>query len=321
MSVGGVLVEVMPTVLAVLLLTVCWGALTDVVRGPLGAATAGLPTFQALVAAAMMAFGFVVGLWWVSILAGLSAVAATVGVARTTAPGGSAESVGSDERLRVVTANLFYRNERAHECWAAIEAFNPDVVLLQEVSPLSGRWLPPPGWHVEIDPRNDAFGTAALTRGAPTDCRWIDIGGLPQLRLTVEVAGTEVTAWSLHPCAGVTRRTDRLWRCQLEELAPLLRSEDGVVIAAGDFNATAAHGPFRRLLHRAELSDARPSRRRLLGTWPSGGAGSPRFVPHRLMTLDHVLVRGARVVSVQILRSTTSDHHPVAVELAIPVSS
>lgn len=131
------------------------------------------------------------------------------------------------------------------------------------------------------------------------------------------IRGRDIAVWSVHPKAPVTVSADRLWRRQLAELGDRLAAEGAdVVIVGGDVNASPAHPPFAALLTLAGLTDARGPRRRLGATWPSSWRSWPP-IPPRSMALDHVLVRGARVVSVRVLPAAASDHHPLLVELGL----
>jgi len=219
--------------------------------------------------------------------------------------------------LRVITANVFYRNANAASAWDVLAAATPDVVVLQEISATSGSWLPPAGWHCVSVVREDAFGSAILSRTPFIASSTFELVGLPQIRAVIRHEGREVVVYCVHPAAPAGRGADVRWRRQFAELTQrLTREPPGPVVVGGDFNATPLHRPFRDLLTESGFRDARPRRRSLFATWPSGGAGSPLGVP-RVMSLDHVLVRGAGVRSADLLPPTSGDHLPVAVDIAL----
>jgi len=294
---------------------------SDRPRSPLTAAASGVAPYVLQVGWPCLVVGLVLPRWWLVAPAAICSAAGLVAAARA-APRGTADPSAPGELLRIVTANLFYCNDNGAGTWPAIEAYNPDVVLLQEVSSRSANWLPPPGWQANVDVRTDAFGTAVLTRVPTIAAERVDLDGLPQLKIRTRIGHREITALSVHPRAPVDRNSERQWRRQFRALSDIV-SADGaeILVVAGDFNATPTHGPMRKLLRLTGLVDARPKHRRLQNTWPSGQRGSPMLVRRPIMALDHVLVRGAVVRSVKVLRGGTSDHHPLAVELALPPSN
>jgi len=296
---------------------VAFAALGTVGRdaGPAMAGYLGLAHLVLLAGWPALVLGVLVHRWWLWLPAGLASALDLRAWWTATPPGPVG---GGADALRVVTANLFYRNASGAASWAIIAAATPDVVLLQEVSSVSASWLPPAGWHAQVVSRDDdAFGVAVLTRRAPMACEVIELGGLPQLRVTLRHSGRDIAVWSVHPKAPVTVSADRLWRRQLAELGDRLAAEGAdVVIVGGDVNASPAHPPFAALLTLAGLTDARGPRRRLGATWPSSWKSWPP-IPPRSMALDHVLVRGASVVSVRVLPAAASDHHPLLVELGL----
>lgn len=304
-----------------LLILLAVAVVSDRPHGPVTAAASGVAPFVLQVGWPCLVLGLAAPRWWLAAPAAVCSVAG-LAVAAMAAPRGTADPQAPGDTLRVVTANLFYMNDNGADTWPIIEAFNPDLVLLQEVSTTSAGWLPPPGWHAEIDSRTDAFGTAVLTRIPALASERVDLGGLPQLMIQARVGDHEISALSLHPRAPVSLKSDRQWREQFRALVELVTRESAkILVVAGDFNATPVHGPMRSLLRTTGLVDARPRRRRFQNTWPSGQYGSPTLVRRPIMSLDHVLVRGAAVRSVRVLHGGTSDHHPLAVELALPPSN
>lgn len=185
---------------------------------------------------------------------------------------------------------------------------------------MSGNWLPPPGWHGALVLRDDAFGTAVLTRTPLQSWDIVDLDGLPQIRAVLRHGGQDVVLYCVHPRAPADRTSDAQWRRQFQSLSALIQAEDddAIVVVGGDFNASALHRPFARLLRETGLVDGHTFRRGFNLTWPSGGAGSPFGLP-LVMALDHILVRGAAIRDVQILGATTGDHLPVAIDIGLPV--
>ncbi len=98
------------------------------------------------------------------------------------------------------------------------------------------------------------------------------------------------------------RRSGLRSRDQLmADLAAELRGYDGPLIVAGDFNATPYTPAFAQFLHDAGLTTVRA----YPGTYPqiAGDFG---------LAIDHVLVRGIRIVDIEALDAFGSDHRPLA---------
>lgn len=312
------------TAVTVALTAICGGLVVlaavvfaDRPRGPLTAASTALLPYVLQLSWPCLVVGLVAQRWWLVAAATAGCLTALIAAAAA-APRGTVQADATGQAFRVVTANLFYGNDDGIDSWRAIEDFGPDLVLLQEASPRSAHWLPPAGWHVELNARTDAFGTAVLTRTPPLSVERFDLAGLPQLQIRLQAGDVTVTALSVHPQAPVSRAAHQRWRRQFRELEQRVRGDGAaVLVLGGDFNATPLHGPMREFRRRSGLIHAR-IHRRLQNTWPSGGHDTPPFAPRRMLALDHIFVRGAAVRSAQVLRVGRSDHYPLAVELALP---
>jgi endonuclease/exonuclease/phosphatase family metal-dependent hydrolase len=126
-----------------------------------------------------------------------------------------------------------------------------------------------------------------------------------------------VTLTAVHPAAPVRGRDVRVrgragrWRRELAMIGQALAASGGPQVAAGDFNATRDHGPFRELLAAGFLDCADASQTRSWPgfTWPS--------LP--VMRLDHVLVsRTAAVPMARTIRVPRTDHHGVLADIEFP---
>ncbi|HWC12675.1 MAG TPA: endonuclease/exonuclease/phosphatase family protein [Acidimicrobiales bacterium] len=224
---------------------------------------------------------------------------------------------GNGTRLRLFSANLLYVNPDMEGIAAELRALRPDVVALQEVSPLNLAALEAAGAFAEyphrlLEPRADAFGTAILSRLPLVDSESVLVAGLPLPRTTVVVGDRRMRLYDLHTRAPMGREIST-WKAQLAGLRRLVMAERGPRVVAGDLNATSGHRAFRDLLGR-DLRDAHVERGRWwVTTWPS----DRRWYPP-LARLDHVLV--SPEVAVLDVREGTgrgSDHRPVVADLAL----
>jgi endonuclease/exonuclease/phosphatase (EEP) superfamily protein YafD len=226
-------------------------------------------------------------------------------------------------RLRLLTANLLSTNHRAAMLGPQIDAWRPDVVVLEEVSPRTLRGVESSGALggyryrvVRLNPTENAFGYAVFSRLPLADASGPWVAGLPLGRMTVTLPGGErFRLFAVHLRAPVDRWFIRAWREQFASLAADVRASRLPVVLAGDFNATRGHRPLERLL-RAGVRDAhRATGTRRLPTWQPRGGWLGRLLAIRI---DHVLASPAFAITGYYRGAYTgSDHLPVIVDLAL----
>jgi vancomycin resistance protein VanJ len=242
--------------------------------------------------------------------------------ARATAGG---ESGSRGTTLRVLTYNLHAESQALAPMAAIIRDSNADVVALQELSPAAARAFASefaqryPYQALHDDPRYPLLGQGVLSRYPITrDEYWVK--GLGQQRVTLDVSGTQVALYNVHPPHPFDFKADGLafdpvWRSAAIE--DILRRADadaqaGLLILAGDFNMTDQTDVYR--LVTARLRDTY----REVG-WGMGFTFNPnaRLLP--LARIDYVF-HDDRITSVAARvwpTSGGSDHSPVWVELVI----
>jgi len=232
-------------------------------------------------------------------------------------------TVGQDgapagEPLTVVTANVHFRGDDVAGAVDAVTSTRAAIVALQEVTPDFAAALAPRAaaagyrWTV-VKAAWGSTGLAVLSRVPVVGHRDLAIAGQPLLQVDVAVAGVVLRLHDVHIEAPVSRSAVRRWRDQLEALRRLLDERGGgPVIAAGDFNATVDHLPFRRLLGGGR-KDAVVERGRWLPTWPAGR----RLVPS-LLPLDHVVVSdGLAAAAARTALCPGSDHRMLIASLVV----
>ena len=286
---------------------------------PLAAAAAGLVPAMlvtvavATVVAVLMRRRFAGSAGFVCLLAAGAVVAPGYSMPGDARPGG--------ERLTVVTANVYFRGGDVPEAAAAVTSQGADVVALQEVTPdfaaVVARRAEDAGyrWRV-MKPARGSTGLAVLSRLPIVGHRELTLNGQPLLRVDLAVAGTVLRLYDVHVEAPVTPPAVRRWRGQLDALREVLEEPSaGPVVAAGDFNASLDHLPFRRLLG-ADRQDAAAARRRWwLPTWPARHGLLPP-----LLQLDHVVVsQGVSTSRVRTARCPGSDHRMLITSLVVAV--
>jgi endonuclease/exonuclease/phosphatase family metal-dependent hydrolase len=108
------------------------------------------------------------------------------------------------------------------------------------------------------------------------------------------------------------------WGRDLATLRRLADADPELDLMVGDFNATADHEPFRRLLDSGWRSAAEATNEGWDPTWPDNGERSVLFVPlPRLVQIDHVLVAPSMAaVDTRTGSVQGTDHRMVVAEVA-----
>ncbi len=115
---------------------------------------------------------------------------------------------------------------------------------------------------------------------------------------------------TVHPAHPATPARLSARDSYLLDLAGFIAELDGPVIVAGDFNVTPYAPAFRLFLDASRTATAR----HFPATWPAplGPLGVP---------IDHVLVRDARVATLDALPFPGSDHRPLRAEILLPAAT
>ncbi len=225
--------------------------------------------------------------------------------------------------LRVLSANVWFRNRDYAAMRAAVRAAAPDVAVFLEVTP---RWqrelaLLRDGWPyqqwVQGTGHDGVMVVSRLPWKASSPLALEGPGPANALRVTVDVAGQPVDVVGLHLRWPVTPANAAARREALAGLAALARQTPRPLVLLGDFNLTPHDGAFGQLLRQGGLVNA-AARSGLLTTWP---ASAGRWVG-RLPGLqsDHCLVsHGVRAESFALGPWVGSDHRPILVRLEVPV--
>jgi endonuclease/exonuclease/phosphatase (EEP) superfamily protein YafD len=282
--------------------------------GPKLAALAPAGTVPAVAGVALAAFSS----WWLALILALPAALLVswqlppVRSARRlpAAPGPGGEGA----TLRVLTLNVKGGAADAEAITASVAALDVDVLAVQELTSGLVRRLALSGLadllpQSQLEPREGSRGTGVWTRWPLTPLP--SVAGLTAATLRVRVdppGGPAVTVTAVHPVAPVADREHR-WREELGLIQAILGSTSGPQLAAGDFNASRDHGPFRALLRSGFVDCADAARRR---SWPGFTWPADRRYPP-LMRLDHVLAPrdGAVVHEARTIRVAGSDHEGV----------
>lgn len=213
--------------------------------------------------------------------------------------------------VRLVAANLLYRQEDATATLAYLERQSADLLVLSEYTP---RWrqklrvLERTYPYFAIRTRWNPWGIAVFSKHPLHAIEDLDLGDdqSSHLRLLVQLPDGLVEVYAVHLASPPSRRQAAQRNTQLRKLAERIAAADPALprLVAGDFNTTPYSPYFQDLLRDAGLRDGR----RPFGlhfTWPAWPV--PLWIP-----IDHCLAGGTLdVTRVAAGPRIGSDHLPL----------
>lgn len=222
--------------------------------------------------------------------------------------GHAASSTG--QILTMVTANVHLGNEDISPLKRWLAQANPDLLVLQEVSPSYANQLDEMKTYPYryLLPRQDPFGVAVLSRLPITHLSAVnDLDNLVHIEAVLEWQGQplKLTAW--HPMPPIAPKYHARRNEQLHVFAIAAEASSQPTILMGDLNATPWSSAFSGI--------AKVGLRRASGmtpTWPALGYGW-LGIP-----IDHVMVNKYwAVVEHQTGPDIGSDHLPILVRVVL----
>lgn len=221
--------------------------------------------------------------------------------------------------LRLASANMLLDNQDVRGFAADLRRLQPDVLLLQEITPWNLAELKSSGLldtypHQVLDPREGVHGSIIASRLPLRDGGAFYVAGWPMTEAQVITDAGPVRVINVHAVAPLAAERIGLWEDQLAELGTLRPPTGGHLIMAGDFNATRQNSAFAQILG-PDLRDAYVQAGRGLGnTWPSD-----RTLIPGLMRIDHLLIsERVQVTSIRTAQTRGSDHRALIAQLALP---
>jgi endonuclease/exonuclease/phosphatase (EEP) superfamily protein YafD len=220
--------------------------------------------------------------------------------------------------IKVLSANVFYRNRSATRLLEIIRRESPDVVLLVEYTPL---------WAAQVDELRaaypyrlegagaDPYGFALFSRYELESAKAFDLGDTSAVDARVLTPRGAVTLLGVHLRSPMTPSREAMRNRQLDELATRVARVTGPLVVIGDFNVTPYSPYFADWLAQTGLTDTRRGRT-LSPSWPT-------MLPIVSIPIDHCAVsRDVTIVAHRGLPAFGSDHYPILAELALaPASS
>lgn len=222
-----------------------------------------------------------------------------------------AEARAGERRVRLMTFNTLFDNARIDEIAAEVERIDADIVTLLEIGPAKRPMLErlKARYPHRADCLSEDYCNLVILSKFPIVNSEARVGwdGPPVIRATF---GPELGGLSVFGVHTIRFPHQRAQYKQITELAKLLENFLGNRAVMGDFNAT----PYSRIVRTLE---ERTGLHRLshLPTWPA------RLKLPQL-AIDHIFVSTLirTLEPARIGRNAGSDHYPVIVTVAVPVS-
>ena len=237
----------------------------------------------------------------------------------------TAESVvvdlANEQRLTLLSANVFLHNERRDELLQEIESTSADVVLIQEFSPSWQRTIEQSNLldtypHGIVQPRDDAFGQAVFSRIPILASEVWETGGMPVITFRVGLSKGSIRVFNWHPFPPIPLENFQIQSKQYEELVARLVQSEGLAIVVGDFNVTQ-HSPRMKELREIGFHSAHEETGRGAAvTFPNGQRDLPSI------RIDHAMLsKGLKTIAIREGEGAGSDHKPLILEVAIEEST
>ena len=227
---------------------------------------------------------------------------------------GRTDAAPSTRVLRVMLINVNTSSGDPTRVRQAVEAADPDFLVLEEVS---ARWMSELGWlqashpHSVVEPREDNFGIALFSKlpFGRSDVLTIGSAGVPSLSATAATKGGELRLLATHPVPP-SGADYAHWRDEQLALLPAHIDASVPFLLIGDLNTTPWNHHFRRLLATTGLIDSSRGRG-VQPTWPN-------FTFLLRLPIDHVLHSPSITVHDKTIGSDVgSDHFPVVVDFSL----
>lgn len=229
-------------------------------------------------------------------------------------------AIASDTPLKVMSYNVLYRNQTLDQAIDLIQQEQPDILLLQEVTPYIALTFQPA--LDNLYPGQPSYYAYDLNIGQVVVSRYPirPLDSFPEQgrtqKVLIEIPGGPIQVWNVHPTTPLA--WSRQYR-QISQLAEAITAVPGPLIVGGDFNTTE-HSITYRLVNQ-HLNNAH---------WEAGwgfGFSFPAHTPRvkglpvvtpmvridHIFYSDHFFARQARTLP----DSGGSDHYPVIAELSL----
>lgn len=223
--------------------------------------------------------------------------------------------------LRVVTVNLLIGNRDLTRLGDWLRAVQPDVLVVEELDTRAAEILDLVDLELRrvwVQPEDEgAFGIGVWSRvptGVP-EPRALGPYQLASARVPLLVGeGAPLQLFATHPFPPIGAEGSAARDAQFAELAVWINAHPGAALLVGDLNATPWSMPLQALAVAARLSDG-SHRRWPVATWRPLRLG---LLAHLLaLPIDHVLLRGGQIRTLERGPNVGSDHWPLLARVAL----
>ena len=223
--------------------------------------------------------------------------------------------VATEQPVRAMLMNLNAANGNTEQVLHAIQTADPDLLLLEEVTPKWAAELSVLEYPYRLaEPQEGCFGIMLLSKHplSKTNVVFVGTAGVPTMVADVHLPRGEISLIGTHPLPPINGDFSKHRNNQLAALSQLVREQKNPVLLIGDLNASPWSAHFTRLLKDSGLKNSMKH----FGFQPSWPVGS------RLLRIpiDHMLHSPEIVVHNRVVGSDVgSDHLPVVVDFSLSV--
>jgi endonuclease/exonuclease/phosphatase (EEP) superfamily protein YafD len=223
-------------------------------------------------------------------------------------------AVAAEPRLKVLSVNFSYRQFSVRRFLEMVRDIDPDVVVVQELTPYAAEVLAPLDEtlpHYFKMPADGRFGIAVWSRLPLESAVPFALGRQPAIEARVRFRDSAFTVLGVHLNAPTSPRRAAARNTELRLLAERSAAIEGPLVVAGDFNVTPYSPLFGDWLAASGLTDTRRGRTPSV-SW------RPADLPILGIPIDHVAVSSEfAILAHRRLPNFGSDHYGVLAELAL----
>ena len=221
----------------------------------------------------------------------------------------------TEKPIRAMQLNIHSGNHDTAKVLAVLNEYNPDLILLEEVTPK---------WESDLQglnskypyrisrPQSDCFGIMLLSRFPFRSSEILCVGNdyLPTIRAEIETPQGAIAFIGTHPLPPIGALYSATRNQQLEALPELVKKQVYPVLLAGDLNVSPWSPYFTALLHESGLKNSMQG----FGFQPSW----PFNISFMRIPIDHLLHSPEIIVRYRAVGADVgSDHLPVIIDFTL----
>jgi len=219
----------------------------------------------------------------------------------------------TEQPARAMLMNVLASNSNTEQVLAAIEAADPDLLVLEEVTPEWAAKLVELNYpHRIADVRDDCFGIMLLSKHplSNTNAVYVGTADVPTITANVHLPQGEIFLIGTHPVPPVSAAYSRHRNSQLVALATLVEKQKKPVLLIGDLNTSPWSAHFARLLKESGLQNSMKH----FGFQPSWPANNRllRIPIDQMLHSPEILIHNRAIGG-----DVGSDHLPVIVDFSV----